>query len=187
MRLDMLRRNDGISLLEVLVSMLILGFGLLGLAPMLMISIEGNVISRDHSIAANLLKEKIEFYEAADSLPVLPFKETEYGLDSAFTRTTYIRDIELKHSAEVNPGGNPSSLVFLSQGDFVLKNSGEISAAFYSPDGSADLRNSGEYFGSIAANDIIAHNSALFHYDRSLADYDFGDTGDWDIVAWKEL
>jgi len=49
------------------------------------------------------------------------------------------------------------------------------------------LRNSGEYYGSIAANDIIAHNSALFHYDRSLGDYHFGDTGDWDIVAWKEL
>jgi len=102
--------------------------------------------------------------------------------------TIYITgDIELKHSAEMNPGGDPSSLVFLSQGDFVLKNSGEISAAFYSPDGSADLRNSGEYYGSIAANDIIAHNSALFHYDRSLGDYHFGDTGDWDIVAWKEL
>jgi Tfp pilus assembly protein PilV len=84
--------EDGISLLEVLVSMLILAFGLLGLAPMMMMSIEGNVISRDHTIAANLLKEKIEFYEAADTLPTLPYRESESGLDSAFTRTTYIRD-----------------------------------------------------------------------------------------------
>jgi hypothetical protein len=102
--------------------------------------------------------------------------------------TIYITgDIELKNSSEVNSGGNPSSLVILSQGDFVLKNSGGIAAAFYSPDGSADLRNSGDYFGSIAANDIIAHNSSLFHYDRSLADYDFGETGDMEVVAWREI
>jgi len=92
MKLVMFQKDNGISLLEVLVSMLLLGVGLLGLAPMLMISIEGNVISRDHTIAANLLKEKIEFYEAADSMPTLPFSEVEYGLDSVFTRTTFIRD-----------------------------------------------------------------------------------------------
>ncbi|MCP4686307.1 MAG: hypothetical protein GY867_12790 [bacterium] len=102
--------------------------------------------------------------------------------------TIYITgDIELKHASEVNAGGDPAGLVIFSQGDFVLKNSGEISAAFYSPEGSADLRNSGEYFGSITAKDIVAHNSAKFHYDRSLGEYSAGETGDMEIVAWKEL
>ena len=39
--------------------------------------------------------------------------------------TIYVTgDIELKNSAEVNPGGAPLDLMIYSQGDFVLKNSG---------------------------------------------------------------
>ena len=102
MNMAVFKNAGGMSLLEVLVSMLILAFGLLGLAPMLVVSIEGNVISRDQSIAANLLKEKIELYEAADVLPALPYTETEFGLDNIFTRTTCLRD---SVSDTLIPGG----------------------------------------------------------------------------------
>lgn len=85
--------NDrGISLLEVMIGMLILAFGLLGLAPMFTVAIEGNIVSRDTSIASDLIKEKIEFYEALDVLPTAPYKEYETGLDTIFARTTYIND-----------------------------------------------------------------------------------------------
>ena len=84
--------NKGVSLLEVLVSMIILVFGVLGLAPMLVLSIEGNVISQDNSMVASLLKDKVEYYENLDSLPALPFSETEEGIDDMYTRATSIRD-----------------------------------------------------------------------------------------------
>ena len=73
------------------------------------------------------------------------------------------------------------------KGDFILKNSGTIKATLYNPDGSADLRNSGDFFGAIVANDIIAHNSANFHYDRHLASISMSGSGDMSIVAWREL
>jgi len=95
-------------------------------------------------------------------------------------------DIEMKNSSEINPGGDPGDMIFYSQGDFVLKNSGDIAAVFYAPDNNVDLRNSGEFSGSIVAETIIAHNSANFHYDRSLGDISLGGGSGVKIVAFKE-
>ncbi len=92
MKLKKLKNTDGWSLLEVLVGMIVLAVGLLGLAPMLVMSIEGNVMSRGNTVAASLAKEQIEFYEGAASLPALPFTQTEQGLEGGvYTRSTFIR------------------------------------------------------------------------------------------------
>ncbi|UCD95270.1 MAG: prepilin-type N-terminal cleavage/methylation domain-containing protein [Candidatus Zixiibacteriota bacterium] len=84
--------SRGVSLLEVMISMIILAFGILGLAPMVVLSIEGNVISRDHTVAANLLKQKVEYYEGLDSILTVPYREYEQGLSNIYSRTTYIKD-----------------------------------------------------------------------------------------------
>ncbi len=102
--------------------------------------------------------------------------------------TIYVTgDIEIKNSGDVNPTGDPGDLIFYSQGDLVLKNSGTIHGVFYAPDGDADLRNSADFFGSIVAGEIVAHNSSGFHYDRRLSRIKKGDTGDVLLIAWKEL
>jgi hypothetical protein len=102
--------------------------------------------------------------------------------------TIYVTgDININNSAEINVGGDCSDLVFYSRGDLYLKNSGNIRAVFYNPDGTADLRNTGEFYGSIVANDIIAHNSANFHYDRSLSEIQRKGKDNFDLVAWCEL
>ncbi len=101
--------------------------------------------------------------------------------------TIYVTgDIEMKNSASVNTTGDPGDLIIYSQGDIVLKNSGDIKAVFYNPEGSADLRNSGEFYGSIVARDIIAHNSSLFHYDRQLGSITWPNAGEMSIAAWRE-
>ncbi len=102
--------------------------------------------------------------------------------------TIYVTgDIEMKNSAEINTAGVPSDLIIYSQGDIYLKNSGDIRAVFYAPESTADLRNSGEFYGSIVASDIIAHNSSKFHYDRQLGSIGWPGLGDMAAVAWREM
>lgn len=92
MRRKILSNSDGVSLLEVLIGMIILAVGLMGLAPMVVVSIEGNVISRDNSIAANLLKQKVEYFEGLHTMPTVPYREIESDLETIYTRTTSIQD-----------------------------------------------------------------------------------------------
>ncbi len=63
-----LSSDRGLSLLEVLISMIILAVGILGLAPMVVLSIEGNSISRDFAIASEIAKKQLEELEAAGEL-----------------------------------------------------------------------------------------------------------------------
>ncbi|MFH1700299.1 MAG: prepilin-type N-terminal cleavage/methylation domain-containing protein [Candidatus Zixiibacteriota bacterium] len=73
----LIKNEKGVSLLEVMIAILILGCGVLGLTPMFILSVKGNVIARDNSFVTNLIKEKIELYEGMDPLPALPFKDAD--------------------------------------------------------------------------------------------------------------
>ncbi|MGH8014855.1 MAG: prepilin-type N-terminal cleavage/methylation domain-containing protein [Candidatus Zixiibacteriota bacterium] len=84
--------EKGLSLLEVLVSMLLLALGLLALAPMVVISIEGNNISRDVLTVSEMAKEKIEFYKGLDPFPPLPYAENESNVYGGYNRSTSILD-----------------------------------------------------------------------------------------------
>ncbi|MEZ5358450.1 MAG: pilus assembly PilX N-terminal domain-containing protein [Candidatus Zixiibacteriota bacterium] len=102
--------------------------------------------------------------------------------------TIYVTgSLEVKNSGDINGGGDPVDLLIYTQGDFVLKNSGTFYGVIYGPNSTADLRNSGDFYGAIVANDIVAHNSAQFHYDRSLSSFSRGTSNDFAVVAWKEL
>ena len=84
--------QKGLSLLEVLISMLLLALGLLTLAPMVVISIEGNNISRDVFTVSEMAKEKIEYYKGLDPFPPVPFIENETNINGGYNRTTSILD-----------------------------------------------------------------------------------------------
>lgn len=84
--------EKGVGLLEVMISMLVLAVGLVGLAPLVIVSIDGNMTSREHSEASSLLKEKVEYYEGLAVLPTLPIRESESDLDGGYSRTTFVRD-----------------------------------------------------------------------------------------------
>ena len=83
----------GMTLLEALISMIILSLGLFGLAPMIVLSIESNNISQDMSSISNLAREKLEYFASSGSLPAyLPYQEVEEGVSGSYHRVTYIWD-----------------------------------------------------------------------------------------------
>ena len=82
----------GLSLLEVLISMIILALGILAMAPLMVVSINQNADSRDRSIATQLAKEKLEDLESATTLASLPTQDSEEGLREKFSRSTTILD-----------------------------------------------------------------------------------------------
>lgn len=79
-----LKREDGITLLEVMISMVIMTVGLLGIAPLLVLSIESNSVSKDIIIASNIAREKIEYFEALETVPN-PYTEYESDVTSIIT------------------------------------------------------------------------------------------------------
>lgn len=92
MKIKYLSNESGWSLLEVLIAMIVLAVGLLGLAPMLTMSIEGNMMSRDNTVAATLAKEQVELFEGLSALPATPFTQTETGLEGGkYNRSTFLR------------------------------------------------------------------------------------------------
>lgn len=95
--------------------------------------------------------------------------------------------MEIKNSGDINAGGDPQNLMIYSSCDIVLKNSGTLTGVFYSPEGSADLRNSSDFYGAVVANDIICHNSAAFHYDRSLGAIKKQASSTVKQIGWRQI
>ena len=84
-------KNDrGLSLLEVLVAMLILAFGILGLAPMLVSTIFSNSYSGDVTKANVIAQDKIEFMQSLVAFNPLPWTEVTNNLNGLFTRSTRV-------------------------------------------------------------------------------------------------
>lgn len=92
MKIKMKLNNAGISLLEVMVGMILLALGLLTMAPMVVLSIQGNNISKDVLSVSTLAKEKLEYYKGLETMPAIPYKEYEPKVAGGYSRTTLIRD-----------------------------------------------------------------------------------------------
>lgn len=89
---NFLRYQKGISLLEVMVSMVILGFGILGLAPLIVISMYGNSFSNEVTTANAIAQERIEQLKEAGTFSSLPWQEVVSGVHGDFTRATTVED-----------------------------------------------------------------------------------------------
>ncbi|MEK7774563.1 MAG: prepilin-type N-terminal cleavage/methylation domain-containing protein [Candidatus Zixiibacteriota bacterium] len=86
------RGQKGLTLLEVLISMVVLSIGLLGLAPMMKISIDSNSVGNEFSQASRLAMDKIHGYEADTIAIVIPVSATESNILGKFSRSTSIID-----------------------------------------------------------------------------------------------
>ncbi len=85
--------NRGMTLLEVLIGMLVTSIGLMGLAPLLVVSMDANKISQDVMTICDLAKDKLELYQVGADLPdTLPYESFDEALESTYDRTTAIWD-----------------------------------------------------------------------------------------------
>lgn len=84
--------QKGITLLEVMISMLILGFGVLGLAPMLVVSMFGNSYSNQVTVADAIALDRFEEIEAWPLVSPIPYTQTVNTVQNIFTRQTQIDD-----------------------------------------------------------------------------------------------
>jgi len=87
-----MNNESGLTLLEVMVTMIVLTIGLLGLAPMIVLSVDGNSMSQDVLTVSNMAKEPIEFYQGAAVMPAMPFKSSQSLDGGAYTRVVEIWD-----------------------------------------------------------------------------------------------
>jgi len=86
------RNEKGITLLEVLVAMIILAFGVLGLAPMIVISMYGNSYSNQVTVANAIAQDRLEEMKSWPEVNPIPYSETVNDIHETFTRQTLVND-----------------------------------------------------------------------------------------------
>jgi len=82
----------GMSMIEVLVSMVILAVGLLGLAPLIMISIYGNTYSSDMTQANALAQQEVETLVNWSDYGTLPMVSVTDSVAGVFKVTRTVTD-----------------------------------------------------------------------------------------------
>jgi len=95
--LKRLKNKKGLSLLEVLVAMLILAFGVLGLAPMIVTTMFSGSYSNEVTRANVIAQDKLEFVKNLISFTPLPWTEVS-SINGLFTRTTRV-DVDTTNSS----------------------------------------------------------------------------------------
>jgi type II secretory pathway pseudopilin PulG len=86
------RNRKGITLLEVMMAMLILAFGVLGLAPMIVVSMFSNSYSNQVTVADAIALDWLEEIKSWYRITPLPYSQTACGVQGIFTRQTQVGD-----------------------------------------------------------------------------------------------
>jgi len=76
MKIIRLRREKGFTLIEVMISIIILSIGVLGLAPLMAVSVTGNSFSNEATRANVIAQDRIEQLKNATIFPSMPFADT---------------------------------------------------------------------------------------------------------------
>ncbi len=80
----------GVSLVEVMAAMLVLAIGILGIAPLMVVTIGANSFSRELTVANTLAADKIESLRAIGAFAPLPFTQHENNINNKYSRYTRI-------------------------------------------------------------------------------------------------
>lgn len=90
---DMKMRSDkGVTLLEVMISMLVLAVGVLGLAPLMGVAIYNNTYANDITTANAMAQKEIESLLGMANYGVLPLVESYVTADSIYSLVKRVDD-----------------------------------------------------------------------------------------------
>jgi len=87
-----LKNQKGFTLVEVMISMLVLAIGLLGLAPMMVTAMYGNAFSKEVTSSAFLAQDSMERLKNQSVITPIPFTQTDNGLFNVYNRTIRVDD-----------------------------------------------------------------------------------------------
>jgi type IV pilus assembly protein PilV len=87
-----LKNQKGFTLVEVMISMVILAIGVLGLAPMMVTAMYGNAFSKDVTSAAFLAQDSMERLKNQSVITPIPYTQTDNGLFNVYNRTIRVDD-----------------------------------------------------------------------------------------------
>ncbi len=88
-----IRKNDkGFTLIEVMISMVILAIGILGLAPLMVLSIYSNTYSQDLTRATAVAQDRIEQLKNQGNFGVMPYVEPPTTIDGTYDRSILVDD-----------------------------------------------------------------------------------------------
>ncbi len=87
-----LKNQKGFTLVEVMISMVILAIGVLGLAPMMVTAMYGNAFSKDVTSAAFLAQDSMERLKNQSVITPIPFTQTDNGLLNVYNRSIQVDD-----------------------------------------------------------------------------------------------
>ena len=87
-----LKNQKGFTLVEVMISMVILAIGVLGLAPMMVTAMYGNAFSEDVTSAAFLAQDSMERLKNQSVITPIPYTENNNGLFNVYNRSIQVDD-----------------------------------------------------------------------------------------------
>ena len=88
-----IRKNEkGFTLIEVMISMVILAIGILGLAPLMVLSIYSNTYSQDLTRATSVAQDRIEQLKNQGNFASMPYNEGPTTVYGTYNRTIRVDD-----------------------------------------------------------------------------------------------
>ncbi len=87
-----LKNQSGITLLEVMISMIVLAIGILGLAPLITVSIYGNSYSDDLTVANALAQQEVEVLINQSDYGQIPFYSTTDSVGGIYLVNRIVED-----------------------------------------------------------------------------------------------
>ncbi len=111
------------------------------------------------------------------------------NIDSTGGRVTIylVGRMEAKAGSAINMTGPPTAFSLFSNStqDIILKNSGTLQGEIYAPEAFVEVKNNGDFYGTIWGETVDLKNSGILYVDAALIERRWDSTVY--LASWKEV